>query len=89
MINVTINCDASPAEELVSKYNFYDGTNKLGESTSPSFQQNDVAAGPHSYSVKAVNILGEGPSSDPYNITLPSAVPGKVVNVTVNVNISI
>ena len=88
MINVTINCDANPAADQVSKYAFYDGSLKLGESATPSFIQQNVTAGSHSYSVRAANILGEGPASDPYSLTLPAAVPGKVVNVSVNISIS-
>lgn len=87
-INVTITCDANPAVEQVTKYQFFDGASKIGESASPIFTAQDVAAGAHAYAVKATNVLGDGPLSDPYNINIPAAIPGKPVNISIHISVS-
>jgi PKD repeat protein len=70
--DITINVNASD-NGSVSKVEFFEGTNKLGEDTAGppwSFAWNDVAAGSYVLTAKATDDEGATKTSDPVNITV-------------------
>jgi hypothetical protein len=89
MVNVKVSWIASAPAELVIGYNVYQDGTKVNTDpiTGLEFVIPNISAGSHSYTVSAVNVLGEGPQSDPITITVPSGLPSKVVNVTVSVSV--
>lgn len=89
MVNVKVSWVAGLPAELVTGYNVYQDGTKVNTDPIPEleFAISNVSGGSHSYAVSAVNILGEGPQSDPISIAVPSGLPSKVVNVTVSVSV--
>lgn len=81
--SVTINATGSDSDGSVSKVEFFQGSTKLGESTSSpySFTWNNVGVGTYSLTAKATDNLGAITTSSAVNITVnvPSgAISGKV-----------
>ena len=71
--NITITADANDSDGTVSKVEFFEGANKLGEDTtgpSYSFTWNNVAAGSYTLSAKATDNDGATGTSDPVGITV-------------------
>lgn len=91
MVNVKVAWQASPAVEAVVGYNVYQDGNKMNPTpvTGVEFTINNVSPGTHGYSAAPINILGEGPYSDPIVVVVPSGLPSKLVNVTVSVSLAV
>ena len=49
----------------------------------------DIPAGTYKFEISAVNILGEGPKSDPVSVTVPAAAPDQVFGVTIAINVNV
>ncbi|HVI43410.1 MAG TPA: DNRLRE domain-containing protein [Chitinophaga sp.] len=77
--NVTINASASDADGSISKVEFFNGTQKLGEDVSSpySFGWSNVSAGNYSLTAKATDNKGAVTTSAPVSISV-SGAPGCV-----------
>jgi hypothetical protein len=87
--NITITANASDADGTVTKVEFYQGTNKLGEDlTSPySFTWNAVAAGSYSITAKAIDNSSGTTTSTAVSITVnPAANTLPTVSITAPAN---
>ncbi len=73
--NVTINADASDSDGTVTKVEFYEGANKLGEDTSSpySYTWNSVSQGSYSLTAKATDNDGATTTSSAVGITVNPA----------------
>jgi len=74
--DITISANAGDSDGTVSKVEFFEGANKLGEDTSGSpfsFTWNDVAPGSYTLSAKATDNDGATTTSDPVHITVSEA----------------
>jgi gliding motility-associated-like protein len=81
---ISIAANASDASGTITKVEFYNGSNKLGEdSSSPfTFQWSNIAAGTYSLTAKAFDDKGLSTSSSIVNITVQAANTAPVVNIT-------
>jgi len=96
--NITINASASSPDGSITKVEFFEGSTKLGESTtSPySFTWNDVPEGSYTLTTKATDNFNETATSIPININVISSPTGTsmeaedmiLVNYLVNTNSS-
>lgn len=75
--NITITANANDTDGTVSKVEFFEGANKLGEDTTGpgpfTFTWNNVAAGGYTLSAKATDDDGATATSDPVHITVTEA----------------
>ena len=85
-IELVCSWDANPAAEQVTNYNVYLDGALVGGSASLGCTIFEIAPGPHTVEVSAVNSTAEGPKSDPVTVNV-LAVPGRVVNVQVHVTV--
>jgi hypothetical protein len=83
-VNISISATASDADGTVSKVEFYEGANKLGEDlTAPySFTWNNVAAGNYALTAKAIDNSGLLTTSSVINISVASANIIPTVSIT-------
>jgi hypothetical protein len=89
---ITINANASDGDGTISKVEFYNGANKIGEDASApySFTWTNVAAGNYSITTKAIDNLNATGTSSAVSVTVvgvvvqspyggtPYAIPGKI-----------
>jgi M6 family metalloprotease-like protein len=70
--NITISANATDADGVVSKVEFFNGTTKLGEDVSApfAFTWNNVAAGNYAITAKATDNTGASTTTSPMNITV-------------------
>ncbi|HVG20549.1 MAG TPA: PQQ-dependent sugar dehydrogenase [Blastocatellia bacterium] len=75
--NITINAAASDSDGSVTKVEFFQGTNKIGEdTTSPySYTWNSVPPGNYSLTARATDNQGALTTSAPVNLTVQSSTP--------------
>ncbi|HYG38265.1 MAG TPA: Ig-like domain-containing protein [Cytophagales bacterium] len=80
---ITLNATASDTDGTISKVEFFNGTNKLGEDLSApySFTWTNVAAGSYSLTAKATDNLSASGSSSVVNITV-NGNNAPIVNIT-------
>lgn len=76
-LDIVLSWDASPPADEVYLYRIYEDQNanwvKIGETQFLMLTLLNIPAGPHTYSVAAVNVRGEGMKSDPASV--PAGVP--------------
>ena len=86
--NITINATANDTDGSITKVEFYEGANKLGEDLSSpySFNWNSVAAGSYSLTAKATDNAGFITTSSVVNITVVSSNTPPTVSITSPVN---
>ena len=76
--DITITATASDSDGSIDKVEFFQGTTKLGEDTSPpySFTWNSVSQGDYSLTAKATDNNGATTTSSVVNITVDPATSG-------------
>lgn len=86
--NISISATASDADGTVTKVEFYEGVNKLGEDLSSpySFSWNNVAAGSYTLTAKATDNTGLITTSPVVNITVASTNTPPTVAITSPLN---
>jgi hypothetical protein len=89
MSQLELRWNPSAAEEAVFQYNIYQNEEIVSSPAKPELMIADIPAGAYKFEVSAVNILGEGPKSDPVAIVVPSAAPSKVVGVAIAINLNV
>jgi YD repeat-containing protein len=80
--NITITANASDVGGAISKVEYSQGTNKLGEDTTApySWSWDGVAAGSYSLTARATDNAGATTTSGAVNITVKTLLSGKVTN---------
>ncbi|MBA4053721.1 MAG: hypothetical protein C0490_03325, partial [Marivirga sp.] len=88
---ITINATASTPTGTISKVEFFNGTNKLGEDLSSpySFTWNSVVAGSYSLTAKATNSANAVATSSAISILVSVATSPPVVDITSPTNNSV
>jgi hypothetical protein len=89
MPQLELKWNSSAAEEAVFQYNVYQNDAIIASPAIPELTIADIPAGAYKFEVTAINILGEGPKSDAVTVTVPAASPGKVIGVTLAINVDV
>ena len=89
MPQLELRWNLSAAEEAIFQYNVYQNDKIVSSPAKPELTIEDIPAGAYKFEVSAVNILGEGPKSDPVVVVVPSAAPSKVAGVAIAINLNV
>jgi predicted phage tail protein len=89
MPQIELKWNKMAAEEAVFQYNVYQNDAIVSSPATPELTIADIPAGTYKFEVSAVNILGEGPKSDPVAVVVPSAAPSKVIGMTLAINVNV
>jgi chitodextrinase len=86
--SVSISVNASDPDGTVSKVEYYDGTTKIGESTSSpfTFTWSNVPAGSHTITAVAIDDKGGKTTSNPITVTVVNPNQSPTVSITSPVN---